>query len=43
LNRCIFPVAVRGYEARIVDEDGREVGADEIGELIVRGPSAGEG
>jgi 4-hydroxybenzoate-CoA ligase len=34
---------VPGYEARIVDEDGRELGADEIGELIVRGPSAGEG
>ena len=32
-----------GYEARIVDEQGRELGADEIGELIVRGPSAGEG
>ena len=34
---------VPGYEARIVDEAGRELGADEIGELIVRGPSAGEG
>jgi 4-hydroxybenzoate-CoA ligase len=34
---------VPGYEARIVDESGRELGADEIGELIVRGPSAGEG
>ena len=34
---------VPGYEARIVDEEGRELGADEIGELIVRGPSAGEG
>ena len=34
---------VPGYEARIVDEHGRELGADEIGELIVRGPSAGEG
>ena len=34
---------VPGYEARIVDEQGRELGADEIGELIVRGPSAGEG
>ena len=32
-----------GYEARIVDEHGRELGTDEIGELIVRGPSAGEG
>jgi 4-hydroxybenzoate-CoA ligase len=34
---------VPGYEAKIVDEAGRELGADEIGELIVRGPSAGEG
>jgi len=34
---------VPGYEARIVDEKGRELGTDEIGELIVRGPSAGEG
>ena len=34
---------VPGYEARIVDEAGRELGPDEIGELIVRGPSAGEG
>ncbi len=34
---------VLGYEARIVDENGRELGDGEIGELIVRGPSAGEG
>ncbi|MBI3704400.1 MAG: benzoate-CoA ligase family protein [Rhizobiales bacterium] len=34
---------VPGYEARIVDETGRELGAEEIGELIVRGPTAGEG
>ena len=34
---------VPGYEARIVDEHGRELGIDEIGELIVCGPSAGEG
>jgi 4-hydroxybenzoate-CoA ligase len=34
---------VPGYETRIVDEQGRELGVDEIGELIVRGPSAGEG
>jgi 4-hydroxybenzoate-CoA ligase len=34
---------VPGYEMRIVDEHGHEVGADEVGELIVRGPSAGEG
>jgi 4-hydroxybenzoate-CoA ligase len=34
---------VPGYEVRIVDEHGRELGTDEIGELIVRGPSAGDG
>jgi 4-hydroxybenzoate-CoA ligase len=34
---------VPGYDARIVDEHGREVSDGEIGELIVRGPSAGEG
>jgi 4-hydroxybenzoate-CoA ligase len=34
---------VPGYEARIVDEHGREVRDGEIGELMVRGPSAGEG
>ena len=34
---------VPGYDARIVDEKGREIGTDEIGELIIRGPSAGEG
>jgi len=34
---------VPGYEVRIVDEHGHELGVDEIGELIVRGPSAGEG
>ena len=34
---------VPGYEARIVDEHGHDVGAGEIGELVVRGPSAGEG
>jgi 4-hydroxybenzoate-CoA ligase len=34
---------VAGYEVKIVDEAGRELGAGEIGELVVRGPSAGEG
>jgi acyl-coenzyme A synthetase/AMP-(fatty) acid ligase len=34
---------VPGYDARIVDEKGRELGIDEMGELIIRGPSAGEG
>ena len=32
-----------GYDVRIVDEHDRDVDVDAIGELIVRGPSAGEG
>jgi 4-hydroxybenzoate-CoA ligase len=35
--------AVPGYDLKIVDENGRELPDGEIGELIVRGPSAGEG
>jgi 4-hydroxybenzoate-CoA ligase len=34
---------VPGYEAKIVDETGRELPDGEVGELLVRGPSAGEG
>jgi 4-hydroxybenzoate-CoA ligase len=34
---------VPGYEVKIVDEDGRVLPDGEIGELVVRGPSAGEG
>jgi 4-hydroxybenzoate-CoA ligase len=34
---------VPGYDARVLGEDGAEVGADEVGELVVRGPSAAEG
>lgn len=34
---------VPGYDVKIVDDDGGELGTDEIGELVVRGPSAGEG
>jgi 4-hydroxybenzoate-CoA ligase len=34
---------VPGYDAKILDESGRELGPGEIGELAVRGPSAGEG
>jgi len=34
---------VPGYDAKIVDDQGKELGADETGELIVRGPSAAEG
>jgi 4-hydroxybenzoate-CoA ligase len=36
-------VPVPGYEAKLLDEDGAEVGAGEIGELVVSGPSAAEG
>ncbi len=35
--------AVPGYQLRLVEEDGAEVGPGEIGELLVRGPSAAEG
>ena len=34
---------VAGYEVRIVDENGEPVADEEIGELLVRGPSSGEG
>jgi 4-hydroxybenzoate-CoA ligase len=34
---------VPGYDLRIVDEQGRGVADGEIGELIVRGPTVGEG
>ena len=34
---------VPGYELKIVDEHGNAVADGEIGELIVRGPTAGEG
>ncbi len=34
---------VPGYDVKIVDENGREQGPGVIGELVVRGPSAGEG
>ena len=35
--------AVPGYDLKIVDEHGRDLQDGEIGELIVRGPTAGEG
>jgi 4-hydroxybenzoate-CoA ligase len=35
--------AVPGYDVKIVDESGAELPPGDIGELIVRGPSAGEG
>ncbi len=34
--------AVPGYDLRLVDEDGREVGPGEVGELLVRGASSAE-
>jgi 4-hydroxybenzoate-CoA ligase len=34
---------VPGYEVKIVDESGQELPTGEIGELVVRGPTAGEG
>jgi 4-hydroxybenzoate-CoA ligase len=34
---------VSGYDVKIVDENGGELGDGQIGELLVRGPSAGEG
>jgi 4-hydroxybenzoate-CoA ligase len=34
---------VAGYDLKIVDETGMELPDGEIGELLVRGPSAGEG
>src|SRR5436190_7610964 len=36
-------IAVPGYELRIVDDNGAEVDDGELGELLVRGPSAAEG
>ncbi|MGI9409773.1 MAG: benzoate-CoA ligase family protein [Hyphomicrobiaceae bacterium] len=33
-------VAVPGYEVRLVDEDGKGVGDDEVGELLVRGETS---
>ena len=36
-------IAVPGYELRIVDEKDHDLPAGEIGELLVRGPSAAEG
>jgi 4-hydroxybenzoate-CoA ligase len=35
--------AVPGYDVRLVDDDGRDVADGEIGEMILRGPSAAEG
>jgi len=35
--------AIPGYELRLVDDDGTDLGDGEIGELVVRGPTAAEG
>lgn len=35
--------AVPGYELRLVDETGAEVAVGEVGELLVKGPSAADG
>ena len=35
--------AVPGYELRLVNEQGAEVAAGEVGELLVKGPSAADG
>jgi 4-hydroxybenzoate-CoA ligase len=34
---------VPGYEIRLVDENDQEVAANEIGEMVVRGPTASDG
>jgi 4-hydroxybenzoate-CoA ligase len=34
---------VPGYEIRLVDEQGREIADGEVGEMLVKGPSAAEG
>jgi 4-hydroxybenzoate-CoA ligase len=34
---------VEGYEVRLTDEEGRDVGDGEVGEMLVKGPSAAEG
>ena len=34
---------VPGYDVKLMDEQGHELGSDALGELVVRGPSAGEG
>lgn len=36
-------IAVPGYEVRLVDDSGTEIGPGSIGELLVRGASASEG
>ena len=34
---------IPNYEAKLVDDDGKELGAGEIGELVIKGPTAAEG
>jgi 4-hydroxybenzoate-CoA ligase len=43
---CIYGTSglpVPGYEVRLVDEHDEDVAADEVGELLVRGPSSADG
>src|SRR5690606_19417693 len=35
--------AVPGYEVRLVDEQGNDVADGEVGEMLVKGPSAADG
>jgi len=34
---------VPGYEARIIDDDGKELGVDEVGTLLIKGDSIADG
>ena len=43
---CVYGTsgtAVPGYEVRLVDEHDEDIGDGEVGEMLVRGPSAAEG
>jgi 4-hydroxybenzoate-CoA ligase len=35
--------AVPGYEVRLVDEEGRDVADGEVGEMLIKGPTAADG
>ncbi len=40
---CSVGPPISGVEAAAVDDDGKRVGADEVGELIIRGPNVMKG